>query len=148
MREFERLLSGIYHVLETQNRSSRSINNRIDPEKGSTDEVELISIGCAKNHPEFSPALADPLCRDTENQGIRYVSQTIPVRVMYRFINEHRHEFGVATMCLVLKVARRGFYKWLHKPQSDRAIEDRRLLVLIRVSYAASSGDTARHAPF
>jgi putative transposase len=43
-------------------------------------------------------------------------------------------------MCRVLKVARSGFYQWLHQPLSDRAIEDRRLLVLIRASYAASSG--------
>jgi putative transposase len=43
-------------------------------------------------------------------------------------------------MCRVLRVARSGFYAWLHKPLSDRAIEDQRLLVLIRASYVASSG--------
>jgi len=44
------------------------------------------------------------------------------------------------TMCRVLDVCRSGFYAWLHKPVSDRAIEDQRLLVLVRASYAASSG--------
>ncbi len=44
------------------------------------------------------------------------------------------------TMCRVLKVCRSGFYQWLNKPLSDRAIEDQRLLVLVRASYAASSG--------
>ena len=58
----------------------------------------------------------------------------------YRFIIEHRHEFRIMTMCRVLKVCRSGFYQWLHKPLSDRAIEDQRLLVLVRASYAASSG--------
>ncbi len=58
----------------------------------------------------------------------------------YRFINEHRHEYKVATMCRVLKVARAGFYAWLHQPQSNRAIEDERLLGLIRDSYVASGG--------
>lgn len=58
----------------------------------------------------------------------------------YRFITEHRHEHKVATMCRVLKVARAGYYFWLHKPLSDRAIEDQRLLGLIRDSYEASSG--------
>jgi len=43
-------------------------------------------------------------------------------------------------MCRVLKVARSGFYQWLHKPMSDRSIEDERLLGLIRASYAASGG--------
>ena len=43
-------------------------------------------------------------------------------------------------MCRVLRVSRSGFYQWLHKPLSDRAIEDRRLLALIRASYAASGG--------
>jgi len=43
-------------------------------------------------------------------------------------------------MCRVLRVSRSGFYQWLHKPLSDRAIEDQRLLGLIRASYAASGG--------
>ena len=43
-------------------------------------------------------------------------------------------------MCRVLQVARSGFYKWLHKPLSDRAIEDQRLLGLIRDSYTISGG--------
>jgi len=43
-------------------------------------------------------------------------------------------------MCRVLQVARAGFYAWLHKPLSDRAIEDQRLLGLIRDSYAISGG--------
>jgi putative transposase len=43
-------------------------------------------------------------------------------------------------MCRLLQVARTGFYQWLHKPVSNRAIEDQRLLALIRASYAASHG--------
>ena len=38
-------------------------------------------------------------------------------------------------MCRVLKVHRSGFYAWLQQPLSSRAIEDRRLLTLIRESY-------------
>ena len=44
------------------------------------------------------------------------------------------------TMCRVLRAPKSGFYKWLHQPLSDRAIEDQRLLQLIRASYAASGG--------
>jgi putative transposase len=43
-------------------------------------------------------------------------------------------------MCRVVQVPRSGFYAWLHKPLSDRALEDQRLLTLIRDSYAASGG--------
>ncbi len=50
----------------------------------------------------------------------------------------HRSEFGVATMCRVLRVSRSGFYDWVHKPRSDRAVEDDRLLDLIRASHEAS----------
>lgn len=41
-------------------------------------------------------------------------------------------------MCRVLKASRSGFYQWLYKPLSDRAIENQRLLGLIRASYEAS----------
>jgi len=43
-------------------------------------------------------------------------------------------------MCRLLNVHRSGFYQWLHKPLSDRTVEDQRLLGLIRTSYAASRG--------
>ncbi|UVW34156.1 IS3 family transposase [SAR92 clade bacterium H455] len=43
-------------------------------------------------------------------------------------------------MCRVLKLHRSGFYAWLQKPVSDRAVEDQRLLRLIKESYMASGG--------
>jgi len=41
-------------------------------------------------------------------------------------------------MCRVLRVHRSGYYAWLRKPLSDRAIDDRRLLALIRTSHESS----------
>ena len=58
----------------------------------------------------------------------------------YRFINEHRHQHAISLMCRVLRVARAGFYAWLHDPVSAHEQEDRRLLELIRHSYSASYG--------
>lgn len=58
----------------------------------------------------------------------------------YRFVNEHRHQYAITTMCQVLQIARAGFYQWLHKPVSDREQENIRLLQLIHDSYGASRG--------
>lgn len=58
----------------------------------------------------------------------------------YQFINEHRHEHPVRTMCRVLQVSSSGFYDWFGRPPSNHALEDARLLVLIRASYTASGG--------
>jgi len=43
-------------------------------------------------------------------------------------------------MCRVLEVSTSGFYVWLNRPLSDRAIKDQLLLDLIRSSYVASGG--------
>jgi hypothetical protein len=52
----------------------------------------------------------------------------------------HRSKFDTAVMCRLLDVSRRGFYAWLRKSLSDRALEDQRLLGLIRAAYTASHG--------
>lgn len=58
----------------------------------------------------------------------------------YQFISDHSDEFPVRTMCNLLDVSRSGYYEWRFRPLSDRAIEDARLLPLIRASYGASHG--------
>ena len=58
----------------------------------------------------------------------------------YRFIADHSDRFPVRTMCQLLGASSSGYYDWRFRPLSDRAIEDRRLLPMIRASYAASSG--------
>ncbi|HBP1852407.1 TPA: hypothetical protein L5W29_005723 [Pseudomonas aeruginosa] len=58
----------------------------------------------------------------------------------YRFMNVHRHQHAITTMCKVLLIGRAGFHQWLHKPVSDRDQDNHRLLQLTRSSYAASRG--------
>lgn len=58
----------------------------------------------------------------------------------YRFIADHSDRYPVRTMCQLLAASRSGYYEWLFRPHSDRALEDQRLLPLIRASYAASHG--------
>ena len=70
--------------------------------------------------------------------GNRWKSQY--VRLKYTFIKGHRQAFDTAVMCRLLGVSRSGFYAWLRKPRSDRAVEGQRLLDLIRAAYAASHG--------
>jgi putative transposase len=62
------------------------------------------------------------------------------IRQTYLFIKAHRRHFDVRTMCRVLEVAPSGYYAWLHEPVCQRALEDLRLLRLVRASYSASHG--------
>jgi len=52
--------------------------------------------------------------------------------VRYAFIEAHRAEFSIRSMCRVLLVHFSGFYAWLKEPFSRRAVEDARQTDLIR----------------
>lgn len=58
----------------------------------------------------------------------------------YCFIRDHQTQFPVQTMCRVFKINRSGYYAWLDKPLSARAIEDQRLLKRIKEFHIASGG--------
>ncbi len=58
----------------------------------------------------------------------------------YTFIDEHRSEFRLVSMCRALKVHRSGYYAWKMNPLSSRAIEDAALLVEIKQSFEDSHG--------
>lgn len=62
------------------------------------------------------------------------------VRQTYQFIEAHRKRYSVELMCQTLGVAPSGYYDWLKQPLSNRALEDARLLRLIRASFVASHG--------
>ena len=58
----------------------------------------------------------------------------------YTFIDSYRSAFGVEKMCRVLSVSRSGFYHWRHRGESQRALQNRILLVRIRKAYESSKG--------
>jgi len=64
--------------------------------------------------------------------------------VKYAFIRNHRSDFSVGAMCRIFKEHFSGFYAWLEKPLSNRAIEDLRLLKLIKQFYIASGASYGR----
>src|SRR4051812_30349237 len=50
----------------------------------------------------------------------------------YRFIAAHTEEFHVTTMCRVLAVKKAGYYAWVKRPPSERALVDANLAEAIQ----------------
>lgn len=53
----------------------------------------------------------------------------------FQFIKANRSNFPVKKMCLTLKVSRSGFYAWLSKSESKRAVENKELCKRIHELY-------------
>ena len=49
-----------------------------------------------------------------------------------------RADHPITRLCWCLRVTRSGFYAWQHRPESTHARDDRRLKVLVRVSFEES----------
>lgn len=56
----------------------------------------------------------------------------------YAFILGMREQYSIKCLCRVMNVSRSGYYAWLIRPPSQRAIDDMRLLKLIEQSHEAS----------
>jgi transposase InsO family protein len=56
----------------------------------------------------------------------------------FRFIETHRAEFAVVTMCRVLSVSKAGYYAWRARPRSAREIATTELLRVMRDVHVAS----------
>ena len=56
-------------------------------------------------------------------------------------IARHEGEFPVRRMCRVLEVSVSGYYAYLRRPESWRAVIDEVLMAHIRIAFAAS-GET------
>lgn len=58
----------------------------------------------------------------------------------YAFISEEKARHSVQRLCKALKVSRSGYYDWLNREPSKRALANRQLLVNIRGLYAQHKG--------
>ena len=56
----------------------------------------------------------------------------------FQFIQDHRGDFPVRLMCRVLEASPRGFYDWLHRPESPQAMENRALVEKIQAIHSDS----------
>ena len=56
----------------------------------------------------------------------------------FAFIAAKKAEHTVSILCRCLRVTRSGFYAWQRRPESTHARDDRRLKVLVRVSFEES----------
>ena len=56
----------------------------------------------------------------------------------FTFIDAHRTEFKVTTMCRVLLVSKAGYYAWKDRPASARAVADVQLSLEIAVAHTRS----------
>lgn len=56
----------------------------------------------------------------------------------FTFIDAEKARWPIRIMCRALSVSRAGFYAWLHRPESKREREDRRLAVLTQEAHERS----------
>lgn len=64
----------------------------------------------------------------------------------FAFIDTERAHHDVAVLCRLLKVSRSGFYAWLARPRSARAVADDVLTVQIRTAFDDTGRSTAPRA--
>ena len=58
----------------------------------------------------------------------------------FRFIEPHARTYPVRLMCRVLGVSASGYYAWRSRPESARAVANRRLLQVVRHLHARHQG--------
>ena len=58
----------------------------------------------------------------------------------FEFVRAEKAHYRVTLLCKVLQVSRSGYYAWERRPESQRAKEDRRLLVNIKAIHKQSRG--------
>ncbi|WP_417277287.1 IS3 family transposase [Castellaniella sp.] len=71
--------------------------------------------------------------RDIFKKSRGVLRETVPVK--YAFIRDNATDYPVRRLCTALEIHPSGYYAWRHCPDSQRTIEDRRLVGLIHESW-------------
>jgi transposase-like protein len=58
----------------------------------------------------------------------------------FQFVSENRARYPIAVMCRVLDVSASGYYAWVKRPPSMRAVTDAALTAKIHAAHVASNG--------
>jgi hypothetical protein len=61
-------------------------------------------------------------------------------------VSENRARYPIAVMCRVLGVSPSGYYAWVKRPASARAVMDDALIAEIRAAHAARKVRMEHHA--
>jgi putative transposase len=56
----------------------------------------------------------------------------------FAFIHDHATAHRVTTLCRVLRVSKAGYYAWVHRPPSARAVADIQLAAVVRMVHRTS----------
>lgn len=56
----------------------------------------------------------------------------------YAFVQKHQSDYPVRRLCKMMEIHPSGYYAWLHTPESERHIEDQRLLGQVKQSWLES----------
>src|SRR5882757_6332763 len=101
--------------------------------------------GAAARHDAGGAAVGGPGCRDctfaarerTAADGTRHFKKVDRdlcrnTDMSFRFIEDHRNDYPVTVMCIVLEVSPAGYYAWRSRPQSARSTANCELLTAIK----------------
>src|SRR5262249_26844516 len=58
----------------------------------------------------------------------------------FQFVSDHQADYPIASMCRLLGVSPSGYYAWMKRRSSRRAVTDAALIGEIRAAHAASPG--------
>jgi hypothetical protein len=64
----------------------------------------------------------------------------------FGFVRTHQAEFLVLLMCCTLGLAASGYYAWLKRPPSARALRDDELAVMVEAAWKDNRSVYSRHA--